>query len=388
MKMIMRNLITVGKKNLSNFLYKNEETRKTANRKSWMASKPRSSSRSFPRSLGLLVAIIFALSVLFAAFQSSKAAAPTAGTIGPAGPIVSWDGTEAGGASEGETTCVEGVNCDTYTLNVSAGVWTGKVIAIKITWTVPVNDYDLYVHYDQNNNGTLDSSDPIVASSGDGAPETEEATTIDPSSTGTGNYFVHVVCFSVTPLADPYHGTATVQDKPASRTATYLKGGITFSPNATVKAPVSTSDGEPSSRTDKFGNHYVSGIRGVPAGVDLWYFDLRPGSPTYDPLMRHPVYRGQPDSFTMDDATSVGADGGGDVDLAVGMNGADPPTLAYSSLVAANISTGKSPDRGQTFTLNPLGNVTGGAPGDDRPWLEFQGGNGGYLFYRTVEPAV
>ena len=107
------------------------------------------------------------------------------------------------------------------------------------------------------------------------------------------------------------------------------------------------------------GNHYVMGIRGVPAGVDLWYFDLQPGSPSYDPLMRHPVYRGQPDSFTEEDSTSVGADGGGDVDLAVGFPDPatlatnNPPTLAASSLVAANISTQRSTDKGITFQNNP-----------------------------------
>jgi hypothetical protein len=337
----------------------------------------------------VVTAAVFLLTfglLLLAPLPLSRAAAPSSGTIGPAGPTQSWDGNAVGGSSAGEDTCIDGVNCDLYTLNVSPGVWTGKVIAIKIAWTIPTNDYDLFIHYDANNDGILDSTDPLVASSGDGAPETEEATAIDPSSTGTGRYFVHAVYFAVVP--DQYHGTATVQNKPASRTATYLKGGITFSPNVTVKAPVAARDGEPSSRTDKVGNHYVSGIRGVPAGVDLWYFDLRPGSSSYDPLMRHPVYRGQPDSFTMDDATSVGADGGGDVDLAVGMTGVDPPTLAYSSLVAANISTGKSTDRGITFQLNPLGNATGGAPGDDRQWLEFHGSNNVYLLYRTLAPAI
>src|SRR5215470_13395777 len=122
MKLNMRNLLTIAEKNLSNFLYNNEATGKIANRKRWMASRARSSSpRSLSRSLSFLAALIFALSVLFAALQSSKAAAPTAGSIGPGGPMASWDGTAVGGASDGETTCAEGVNCDTYTLNVSAG---------------------------------------------------------------------------------------------------------------------------------------------------------------------------------------------------------------------------------------------------------------------------
>src|SRR2546429_4439468 len=151
-----------------------------------------------------------------------------------------------------------------------------------------------------------------------GAPVPNGGTTSNPAATGTGVYTVHVVYFSVTPLVDEYQGTAQVENKPQGRNANYLKTGISFSPNFMVRAPVASRDGEPSSRTDKFGNHYVVGIRGVPAGVDLWYFDLQPGSMNYDPYMRHPIYRGQPDSFTGMDQTSVGADGGGGVGLAGG----------------------------------------------------------------------
>jgi hypothetical protein len=334
---------------------------------------------------GLAFAIsisIFGLVVFVA-----RAAAPASGTISPTGPVApftgAWDGTAVGGSSAGEATCVEGINCDTFTLTVSPGDYTGKVIAIKIQWTVPADDYDLYVHKDSN-------SGPVVAQGANGgAPGTDEQTTIDPAATGTGIYTVHVVYFSVPPLVDEFHGTAQVQNKPQGRNANYLKTGISFSPNVMLRAPVASRDGEPSSRTDKFGNHYVVGIRGVPAGVDLWYFDLNPSNGTYDPYMRHPIYRGQPDSFTGMQQTSVGADGGGDVDLAVGLGTpADPATLAFSSLVASNISVGNSVDRGQSFVLNPLGNVPGGAPVDDRQWLEFLGSNSVYLFYRTVAPAV
>ncbi len=284
MRPSVRKLLTVGEKSLHNLLSRHD------------ARKTRMASRSWPfssTSLSYLIGLIFALSVVFAPVPSSHAANPTAGTIGPAGPTQAWDGSAVGGASAGEDTCIDGVNCDLYTLTVS-GVptdWTGKIVAIKITWIVPTNDYDLYVHYDANNDGVLDSTDPVVASSGNGAPGTEEATSIDPSSTGTGKYFVHVVDFSVVP--DQYHGTATVENKPVSRTASYLKGGITFSPNVTVKAPVAARDGEPSSRTDKRGNHYVSGIRGVPAGVDLWYFDLRPDSSMVHNGRCHVCWRGR-----------------------------------------------------------------------------------------------
>jgi hypothetical protein len=180
---------------------------------------------------------------------------------------------------------------------------------------------------------------------------------------------VHVVYFSV--AGEQYHGTAKSQSKATARTATYVDCGITFSPNVTTKAPVASRDGEPSSRTDTSGNFYVTGIRGVPAGVDLWYDDLNG-----DPYMRNWVYRGQPDSFTGDQQTEVGADGGGDVDLALGRpdpgTGAttNPPTLAFSSLVLSNISVGKSTDKGVTFTRNPLGNVRA-------PWRRFRPGSTG-----------
>jgi uncharacterized repeat protein (TIGR01451 family) len=335
-----------------------------------------------------LVVLVFGIGAalfLGSAQRGAVAANPPTGTIGPAGPSVSWDGTAPGGASANESTCIEGVNCDTFTLTVTGTTtdWAGKVVDVKLTWTNPVSDFDLYVHKGSN-------AGPIVARDGGGAPDVDEETTFEPAASGTGIYTVHVVYFSV--AGDQYHGVASVQPKPAARTVTYLDGGISFSPNVTVKAPVATRDGEPSNRTDTFGNFYVSAIRGVPAGVDLWYDDLNS-----DPYLRNMVYRGQPDSQTCDSPDAqqcVGADGGGDVDLAVGLpdpvTGArdNPPTLAFSSLVLANVSVGKSTDKGVTFQRNPLGNVPGGAPIDDRQWNEFLGRNSVYLLYRTVAPAV
>jgi hypothetical protein len=131
----------------------------------------------------------------------------------------------------------------------------------------------------------------------------------------------------------------------------------------------------------------------VPAGVDLWYHDLNPASATFDPFMRVPTYRGQPDGTTEKTPADVGGDGGGDIDLAVGFPPlAGPerevPFLAYSSLTLANISSGLTRDRGVTFELNPVGNLSGGPPGDDRQWHEFLGSDSVYLLYRTVAPAI
>ncbi|MBA2268990.1 MAG: hypothetical protein H0W20_00100 [Chthoniobacterales bacterium] len=87
--------------------------------------------------------------------------------------------------------------------------------------------------------------------------------------------------------------------------------------------------------------------------------------------MRVPFYRGQSDEFTEKTEADVGGDGGGDIDLAVSfppLSSSDvernPPILAYSSLTLANITTGRSRDRGITYEFNNLGNLTGGPPGD------------------------
>ena len=350
------------------------------------SSRKRSSSSSIEFAVALLAIAALLLSIGITP-PPVLASAPSAGSISPTGPTLNWSGTAVGTGAANESVCQEGINCDTYTLTIAPGDYTGKLVGVKIEWTIAANDYDLYIHKDSN-------AGPVVGTSAGGAPQTSESAAIDPTATGTGVYTVHVLYFAVTPNADQYRGTATIQNAPRGRNASYLKDGISFSSNVTVKAPSAARDGEPSSRTDYLGNHYVGGIRGVPAGVDLWYFDLQPTSPSYDPLMRHPIYRGQPDSFTEEDSTSVGADGGGDIDLAVGFPDPatlatnTPPTLAASSLVAANISTQRSTDKGITFQNNPLGNATGGAPGDDREWQEFYGKDKVYLLYRTLAPAV
>jgi hypothetical protein len=180
----------------------------------------------------------------------------------------------------------------------------------------------------------------------------------------------------------------------ADRSATYLDGAtvnLRFSDNRPVRCPLATADGEPSCRCDVFGNFYVSGIRGFPAGVDLWYVDLNPSSPTYDPLINFPIYKGQPDGFTMSTQIAAGGDGGGDIDLAVGFGNSSltgTPILAYSSLIVANLSTGNSINRADSYNLNPVGNLMGGVGGDDREWMAAYGTDTFYLLYRTLDPIV
>ena len=336
--------------------------------------------------LALALLLAFATAFVFVA----RGADPEGATISTTSAPVNWVGTAPGGASAGEDTCEDGVNCDTFKITVTGekSDWATKIIALDFAWDLPTNDYDFYIHKD-----AVDGPTTSTGRNG-GAPETTDNAAIDPAATGVGVYIVHVVYFSAVGV-DQYRGTATVKNKAtAFRTATYESSGITFSKNITVKAPVAARDGEPSVRTDYKGNSYTGGIRGVPAGVDLWYFDLNPNSARFDPNMRVPAYRGQPDGFTEKTPADAGGDGGGDIDLAVGFRplegetAPEVPILAYSSLTLANIPTGLSRDRGNTFEFNNAGNLTGGPPGDDRQWHEFLGSQSVYLLYRTVAPAI
>jgi hypothetical protein len=140
-----------------------------------------------------------------------RASNPTSGTIAPTvGASVSWNGTAPGGASpEGETTCVQGTNCDAFTLTVSGSPadWAGKLIKVKIAWNLPASDYDFYIHKDS-------LTGPETDRSGEAPPVISETADIDPSTTGTGVYVINVVYYAASGNADQFRGSATVENKP------------------------------------------------------------------------------------------------------------------------------------------------------------------------------
>src|SRR5712691_2674725 len=111
---------------------------------------------------------------------------------------------------------------------------------------------------------------------------------------------------------------------------------------------------EPSVRVDQQGTVYVSSIRGVPGGVDLWrYYATTDGMPAVGGT--YPFkYEGKPDGCGLAAfaCSFVGlAEGGGDVDIAVNYPTAGTPNLALVSLTLAPGVTGThSMDRGVTFS--------------------------------------
>ena len=166
-----------------------------------------SSSMTARATIGALFFVIGVFLVVFAFFTTGlRSATPSAGTLNPGGPTVNWAGTAAGGGSTDESTCVEGVNCDTFILTLSGTptTWTGRKARIVISDADPsgATDYDLYVHKGDN-------SGPVVGiSANSGTPP--EVVDLDPSNPtiGTGQFSVHVVYFSAT-AAFQYAGSAS-----------------------------------------------------------------------------------------------------------------------------------------------------------------------------------
>ena len=310
---------------------------------------------------------------------AARAASPESITLTPAsGATAFQSGLIAGFGNDGGI-CVENVSCDTLVLVIAAGDYTGKDLKVTADWLVPANDFDIYAFLNVRGG-------PVVASSHGPPPGTHEEFIISLNGVlaSPRTYCINMVCSLGGP--EQMQGMLQFVAPPAARTALTAGFDVTWSPSMTVVAPGAARDCEPSIRVDTKGNCYVGGIRGVPAGVDLWRFDLDPESPTYDPQLRSATYLGQPDAFA-DEDTVGGKDGGGDIDIATSFptNPSETPWVTIVSLAAANISSAVSSDKGDHFTLSP---AVANVPADDRQWIEATGENTVYQMYRAPIPAT
>jgi hypothetical protein len=166
--------------------------------------------------LFIFVAVLaLATTVLFAPLSRTSAQNPASGTIHATDTSpATWTGTSlTAGAANTESTCVDGVNCDTYTLNVAGAKadWVGKRVQVQLTWQVSANEYDIYIHQGSN-------SGALVTSALAGPGLTSQTAFIDVSQWGTGTFTVHVAYDTAFAApADPYHGAASVvAETPAS----------------------------------------------------------------------------------------------------------------------------------------------------------------------------
>ncbi|MEY2505265.1 MAG: hypothetical protein QOG27_1545 [Verrucomicrobiota bacterium] len=173
---------------------------------------------------------------------------PPAGSLGPGGPGLVWVGTGVGGEGDpsgevsSEDSCVDGVNCDVFTLTLtgSAADWAGKKARVQIKWMSNTHDYDLFIHKD-----TVDG--PAISSSATGGQNTEVAD-IDPNrGAGTGVFVVHVVYFNVPPIPlDQYNGTVTVVGAEEPGGSPFAPPGTARMYNSTAPPGIGDAAGEPS----------------------------------------------------------------------------------------------------------------------------------------------
>ena len=328
---------------------------------------------------------------------------PASGTIDAGGPTsFSFTASNRVGAATGPGDCA-GPNCSQFVLMV--GNPGGQNVRIRLDWQFVANDYDLYVF------AVSGTSETQVASSGNGTTTFEEAIFTPTSST---TYHVVIVHFAAA-VPDNITGSASLASPPSVTDASRIGPtgtGIVFSRNGniqtgageaptgkgTVFAKETVRDGEPSIRADVLGNVYPAGIRGVPAGVDVWRYGPNAYCPLFtfhdeaefadgqDPADGY-VWLGQPDGIFPGGQGSPDA-GGGDIEIAVSFPRSftptltHPPTLSMVSLTLANITAAASTNRGNDWSpVNPVAAV---APVDDRQWIEAYGDNTVYLYYRTL----
>ena len=176
--------------------------------------------------LTVLVGLLAFVTIAFVALPRVEASNPTSGTLTTTSSPITWQGTAIGGGATGdlgltglftsEDTCVEGVSCDSFTLNIAGtpSDWANakKIVHVHLGWTIPAQDFDMYIH-----KGSLDG--PVVADSGHGVTDGilgSEDADLDPSKAaiGTGTFVVHVVYWTAT-AAEQYTATASVEDAAA-----------------------------------------------------------------------------------------------------------------------------------------------------------------------------
>src|SRR5438094_6554211 len=155
--------------------------------------------KPFPVSLRLFGILAAGCAVSLFSIAITHAANPPDGTVDPSTATpVQWDGTAIGTGGTDETTAIEGVNRDTFVLHVEPGDYSTKTIAVTIEWTDPATDYDLYIHK-RNPDG---SDGEFVSNSAGGAPSTSENTSINPNTSGTGDFNIIIVYFANVPGVD------------------------------------------------------------------------------------------------------------------------------------------------------------------------------------------
>jgi hypothetical protein len=178
------------------------------------------------RTAACIVAV--ALAITWSAL--TRAAAPSSATLSPTSGSVAWDGFSSVAATspDGDNTCVEATNCDTFTLTLAPGDYTGKRVRVKASWTNQLNDYDVYIHQ-----GGLNG--PVLSPPNGGPPSTAEESTFDVNGAVTAGvndvYTIHVV----------YYASIRITARPRSKRSRRLPAARGLRTSSPARRPASHS---------------------------------------------------------------------------------------------------------------------------------------------------
>jgi hypothetical protein len=288
---------------------------------------------------------------------SATAAAPPAGTIGPApGTTASWQGQfyPTGTVQPVPETCPPPApTCDHFslTVNVPASHWNTNTggADISITWASADDDFDLYVY---------DNTGAEVGRSAAGGT-TSEQVFIQSASLAGSPYEVRVVPFLIlsVPGAD-YDGTATFVSQAGGPAPNPVRstGGLAFSPPATVVDGQRT-EGEPLNWINPLnGDYWETGPWGFSTGQSFIHRSVDGG----DQFNIVSFQRLRP---------NLSPAGGGDSDIVT-----DDQGFAYFADLEGLVEIGcaVTNDNGNNWKTNPACVAT---TLDDRQWLAMDNGS-------------
>jgi hypothetical protein len=301
---------------------------------------------------GRLIAALAALAVMLLAAGSGHAASPSAGTVGPTAPSVSWQGQSYANAATLDPTLCPPASVDTsntvcdhfaLTVDVAPSYWSTATggADVTISWGSSDNDFDLYIY---------DSAGNQVTSSAQGGTTSEQA--FIPNASGT--YDVVVVPYTVTNSSYTGNASFVTGAAPAGGDGGTAQRGFT----APLKLPGSDGFGEPSIVSGS-GRLVVTAPNGLltTATADqpspLW-ISTNGGTSFQGPI------------YPLDAGVFGEPLGGGDTDVVQDPFG----NIFQTDLWLGDTTTRVSTDGGQTWLSDVFSHTS---PGDDRPWLAYSG---------------
>lgn len=305
------------------------------------------------------VSALVALALLGIAAPTARAATPSSGSATAVGDSLSWTGGPFTSVNAATATCLEGVSCDTFLLELM--IPEGKVARVDfaIAWESADNDFDLFVFDEQG-------VERDFSASGGTSSEQVAIDGLQP-----GSYRVVVNAFAT--VNAPYTGTLAVESigDPPLDSLGDLTDKIEFGED--TMADFSAVSGEPVIRVSPSDEIFVTVPFGLSTTASLLWKSID-GGRSFIPLGT-PIVR-----------DAVTAPGGGDSHVDFD----DEGRLYFVDLSGFCVTSAVSLDGGNTFPPERTSSVTclseenPEAAADDRQWVGAFGDGIAYVTWRNL----